>query len=161
MAQRDLFQSPIYEEIVYTFFDQTMIWFTLNSIEFSIACRIKYLDFDPPLPPEITEKFQPVMLFIISGYTFETLKVDDEARVITFEAGFGEENFGSVVRVPYLAIQELYVQDRLIFINHALPKPKLTKIDRSKLKIAPKPSKSSMEKLLNNPENQKLLKKKR
>ena len=62
---------------------------------------------------------------------------------------FGEYNFGSTVRVPLLAIKQLFLEDDPIILNLSNPSDKK------------KPSATSMEALLNNPENKKLLKKKK
>jgi len=116
--------------------------------EFAIACEVKYVDFEPELPSDIKDTFNETVLFILSGYTFETAKLEDE--VFYFEAGFGDDNFGSTVAVPLLAIKQLIVGDHPIVLNLAQP------VEKKET-----PSKNSMEALLNNPENKKLLKKKK
>lgn len=37
---------------------------------------------------------------------------------LTFETGFGEENIGSILTVPYYTILQIIVEDKVIFINH-------------------------------------------
>jgi hypothetical protein len=85
----------------------------------------------------------------LSGYTFESAKIDKGYFV--FEAGFGSENFGATVSVPLLAIKQLFVEEHPIVIN--LAEPLLAQKKEDKVQ-------NSMEALLNNPENKKLLKKK-
>jgi len=116
--------------------------------EFSLACEIKYINFNPELPSNIKEAFNETVLFVLSGYTYETAKLD--TGYFSFEAGFGSENFGSTVTVPLLAIKQLFVGDNPIVLNLAQP------MDKEKVS-----KKSSMEALLGNPENKKLLKKKK
>ena len=36
---------------------------------------------------------------------------------MTFEAGFGEENFGSVCRIPYFAIFQINIENSILYIN--------------------------------------------
>ena len=116
--------------------------------EFAIACEIEHITFTPELPANILETFKETVLFILSGYSFETAKLEE--GYFSFEAGFGENNFGSTVTVPLLAIKQLFVGDNPIVMNFAQPHKK---------KEAS--AKNSMEALLNNPENKKLLKNKK
>jgi hypothetical protein len=93
------------------------------------------------------DTFQEKVLFLIFEYSFESaLLTQDE---FSFEAGFGAENFGSKVTLPLLAISEIIVENRPILVNFFSPFKKT------------EPIKNSMEKLLQNPENQKFLKKKK
>ncbi|HFQ60695.1 MAG TPA: hypothetical protein ENK39_00150, partial [Epsilonproteobacteria bacterium] len=123
--------------------------------DFSIACEVKYITFMPELPTNLKETFHETVLFVLSGYTFESAGLD--ADYLTFEAGFGEENFGSTVSVPLLAIQQLFVGDNPIILNLAKP---MSEIEKQK-ETHSLSKKSSMEALLNNPENKKLLKNKK
>jgi hypothetical protein len=116
--------------------------------EFALACEIKYVQFDPELPSSIKESFNETVLFIISGYAYESAKLEE--GYFSFEAGFGSENFGSVVTMPLLAIKQVFVGDNPIVFNLAHP------FEKKKAS-----TKNSMEALLNNPENKKLLKKKK
>ena len=149
MMRTNLFQTPEYRSLMKEHIGRTIIYLFEKDQDFAIACETKHIRFDPPLPSEIMETFNETVLFVISGYTFESAKVDDECFV--FEAGFGSENFGSTVRVPLLAIKQLFVGEHPIVINMADPAPLPKQADKAK---------SSMEALLNNPENKKLLKKK-
>ena len=90
------------------------------------------------------------MLFVLSGYTFQSAKVEE--GIFSFEAGFGSENFGSTVSIPLLAIKQLFVGDTPVVINHAEVAAKVISKEIS--------TQSSMDVLLNNPKNKKFLKKK-
>ena len=154
----NLFQTAEYRALMREHILKTITYLFDKEAEFALACEIKHLDFNPPLPKEIMENFQDTVLFILSGYTFETATVNE--HFLTFEAGFGEENFGSHVTVPLLAIRQIFVGENPIVINMAQPEPKMEKTAAKRdPRLAPK--KSSMEALLNNPENKKLLKKKK
>jgi len=144
----NLFQTPQYRELIQEHIEKTIGYLFTKNQEFAVACEIKHVTFNPELPPSIQETFQETVLFILSGYTYESAKLED--GYFSFEAGFGSENFGSTVTLPLLAIKQLFVGDHPIVFNLAHP------LDKEKSL-----NKSSMEALLNNPENKKLLKKKK
>ena len=144
----NLFQTAQYRELMQSHIEQTIAYLFSKDQEFAIACEIKHVHFTPELPTSIIETFNETVLFIISAYSFETAKIEE--GYFYFEAGFGDENFGSTVSVPLLAIKQLFVGDHPIVLNLSNPQEK--KVTSSK---------NSMEALLNNPENKKLLKKKK
>ena len=144
----NLFQTPEYRTLMEDHIERTIGYLFNRNQEFSLACEIKHINFNPELPAGIKEAFNETVLFVLSGYTYETAKLD--TGYFSFEAGFGSENFGSTVTVPLLAIKQLFVGDNPIVLNLAQP------IDKEKVS-----KKSSMEALLNNPENKRLLKKKK
>jgi hypothetical protein len=124
-----------------------------NGQEFSVATEVSYMHFDPPLPAEITRSFTDIALFVLAGYTFESAWLDKEA--LHFEAGFGEEGFGSHVTMPLLAIRQIFIGDYPVAINVSSPVPfqdPSETTDPVSQKV-----RHSMEALLRNPENQKLL----
>ena len=152
----NLFQTPEYRDLIQTHISQTIGYLFEKNQEFALACEIKYITFTPELPSSIKETFEETVLFILSGYTFESAQLEED--YFSFEAGFGSDNFGSTVSVPLLAIKQIFVADNPIVINLANPVIE-EKVDVSKK--SSNSSKSSMEALLNNPENKKLLKKKK
>ena len=95
----------------------------LNAEEFDILCSKEEISFDPPLPEHITSAFGEVLIFSIANYTLSTAEIIDNKLI--FEAGFGEENIGSVVSVPLEAIIQITEEETPLFINVAatLPKP--------------------------------------
>jgi hypothetical protein len=149
----NLFQTPEYRTLIQTHISQTIGYLFEKNQEFALACEIKYITFTPELPSSIKETFDETVLFILSGYTFESAQLEEE--YFSFEAGFGSDNFGSTVSVPLLAIKQIFVADNPIVINLANP------VIEEKVDVSKKSSISSMEALLNNPENKKLLKKKK
>ncbi len=139
--QKIEFQDIMHEHILNTIeflFDEEQ--------EFGVACEIEFVKFDPPLPKEIIKSLPTITLFMLANYSFESASLDD--NYLQFEAGFGADNFGSFVQIPLLAIKQLFVEEYPILINIALPREEREEVD-------------SMSALLNNPENAKLLKKKR
>ena len=147
----NLFQTPEYKKIIRTHIFQTIEYLFSKNQEFSIACEVAHITFSPELPKDIKDSFDDKVLFILSGYTFESATIDEE--YFSFEAGFGPDNFGATVTVPLLAIKQLFVGDNPIVFNFA-------NYEAEKEKKST-PNKLSMEALLNNPENKKLLKKKK
>lgn len=150
----NLFQTPEYRILMQEHISETIDYLFKKDQEFALACEVKYITFSPELPSDIKDSFDHTVLFIISGFTFETAQIKE--GYFSFEAGFGSDNFGSVVSVPLLAIKQIFVGENPIVINFADP---LTKNKEKKEGSTPK--KSSMEALLNNPENKKLLKNKK
>ncbi|SFV65202.1 FIG00469468: hypothetical protein [hydrothermal vent metagenome] len=146
----NLFQTPEYKELIQNHIFQTIEYLFQKNQEFAVACDTQYITFNPELPQSILDSFNETVLFVLGGYTFESATLDKE--YFTFEAGFGSENYGSVVTVPLLCIKQIFVGDNPIVFNLAKYEVKREKHTTS--------TKSSMEALLNNPENQKLLKKK-
>jgi len=151
----NLFQTPEYKALMTEHISKTIGYLFDKDQDFGVACQVKHLDFNPELPQELKESFNDTVLFILSGYTLGSAALEDENFV--FEAGFGPENFGSTVTVPLLAIKQVLVGDHPIVLNLAEHEEKKV----SALSASSKSSKSSMEALLNNPENKKLLKKKK
>ena len=144
----NLFQTPEYKKLMEEHIEKTIGYLFNKNQEFALACEIKHVSFTPELPSEIKETFNETVLFVLSGYTYETAKLEEE--YFYFEAGFGADNFGSTVAVPILAIKQVFVGDHPIVLNLAEP-----------VKEEEVSKQNSMEALLNNPENKKLLKKKK
>ena len=122
---------------------------------FGILCKIETLTFEPELPSEITSEFRPMTLFFLAGYTFESARLGKDT--LSFEAGFGSNNLGSVVTVPLLGIMQIIIDETPIFVN--LASPEETNRTKAKNNESVKGGeKNSMEALLANPENRKFLK---
>lgn len=151
----NLFQTPEYRKMMQTHISDTIEYLFNKNQEFALACEVKTLTFTPELPAKILDSFNDTVLFILSGYTFESAQLDKE--YFSFEAGFGPDNFGSHVTIPLLGIQQILIGGETpIMINHAKPLLNEKKEEENDSQKALKSS--SMEALLNNPENKKLLK---
>lgn len=130
-----------------------------KKVFFSIVCNVKCIGFEPALPQDIYDHFNPFELFILAGYTFESLQLDE--KNLYFEAGFGKDNLGSFVTIPLESIVQILLpngyeniqENSCIFINpsatFALPKDK-GKDDEG--------IHGSMRALLSNPKNKKFKK---
>ena len=150
----NLLQTPEYRTLIQRHIFETIQYLFNKNQEFALACEVRYITFTPELPADIKETFDDTVLFILSGFTLESAQLDE--AYFSFEAGFGSENFGSTVSLPLLAIKQLFVGDNPIIINLANPM-----VESEKNKKVSASKKSSMEALLKNPENKKLLKNKK
>ncbi len=150
----NLFQTPEYRTLMQSHIFDTITYLFNKDQEFALACEVKTITFNPELPTEILNSFNETVLFILSGYTLESAQLEES--YFSFEAGFGPDNFGSLVTIPLLGIQQVFVGDNPVVINHAKPiKNEEGKEENDSQKAL---KSSSMEALLNNPENKKLLK---
>ncbi|MGP1580941.1 MAG: hypothetical protein ACTTH5_08010 [Wolinella sp.] len=130
-----------------------------HGITFSIFCPLSSVHFDPPLPQKIRSHFSNITLFVLAGYTFESIILN--RHDLCFEAGFGEENFGSLVRVPLGSILQILIQDDN-GEDHALFTSLSAAFDGLGVDLDPNSDEeglqSSIASLLSNPENQKFKK---
>ena len=145
----DKLQKPQLQEIMQEHIFNTIEFLFEANQEFGVACEIEFVSFDPVLPEDIQKTLPVVTLFMLANYSFESASLDEE--YLQFEAGFGSDNFGALVQIPLLAIKQIYVGEYPILINIASPQR-----DNEEEEVL-----DSMSALLNNPENAKLLKKKK
>jgi stringent starvation protein B len=138
----ELFDKKSYKELVIKNCYNSLDFLLKEGVDFSIAVYTNIVTFNPPIPKEIIE-FDESALFVIANYTKESCTLTKDK--LSFEAGFGVENFGSTVTVPLEAIMQLIYNEDILHISYYEPKVEVQK--------------NSMELLLNNPENKKLLKK--
>nr|WP_317403289.1 hypothetical protein [uncultured Helicobacter sp.] len=80
-----------------------------NGVNFNILCDMKKASFSPQLPEHITSTFNEITLFVLAGYTFESIELHEGC--MSFEAGFGNENIGSIVSVEYEGIVQILLHD--------------------------------------------------
>ncbi len=120
---------------------------------FGVLCKIDQLSFDPELPEEISREFRAMTLFFLAGYTFETARLEGE--YLFFEAGFGADNYGSMVSVPLLSIMQVIIDETPVFVNLAEPSSMVLEKDVEEKESGVK---NSMASFLSNPENSKFKK---
>ena len=143
-------QKKPFQNIMHEHISNTIGFLFDENQEFGVACDISYVEFAPMLPKDIFESLPPVTLFMLANYSLESASIDENS--LQFEAGFGSENFGSLVYIPLLAIKQIFVGEYPILINITSP----IEEEEDKEEII-----DSMSALLNNPENAKLLKKRK
>ena len=117
-----------------------------NDRSFSAMANLDLVKFDPELPEYISSTFTaPVIVFTLAGYTFSSAKLTPEE--LSFEAGFGKENFASVVSFPLGAIVQILVENSPILVNFSIYKSQKNQLEKS------------MSALMSNPNNKDLFKK--
>lgn len=115
--------------------------------EFSVTVNIQATTFDPELPKAIKDQLQNFSLFTLTNYTYTTIKVTDE--FMSFEAGFGAENFGSVVKVPLHSVFQIVIDESILFLNPVATVDKFNKANTDEDK------RDSMSVFKSNPNNKK------
>jgi hypothetical protein len=118
--------------------------------EFGIACEIQDVLFNPDLPQDIQEALPEITLFMLANYSFESAILDED--FLSFEAGFGSDNFGALVQIPLLSVKQLFVGEYPVLMNVASLEEEIIQKEET-IEV------DSMSALLNNPENAKLLRK--
>jgi len=112
---KDIIESESYKELVSKQIKETIIFLLDKNQEFSITANFEAVIFEPELPEVIKSQLPKYPMFILSNYTYTTIILNDE--YISFEAGFGNENFGSVVKVPLHSIFQIIVDESILLIN--------------------------------------------
>ncbi len=140
-----LLQDKELQEILATSTMEVMNRLLEKEKHFSILCQLDGVSFNPPLPEDIEASLSEMTIFTLAGYTFESASLSAD-EFISFEAGFGRENFGSVVSVDAKRIIQILIGDDPIFLNITATAPKIEEKD-------------SFNVFSNNPKNQKFFKK--
>ena len=78
-------------------------------VNFNILCDMKQISFAPELPEHVASSFNDITLFVLAGYTFESIELESDG--MSFEAGFGKENVGSLVSIAYEGIVQVLLHD--------------------------------------------------
>ncbi|MDY0321655.1 MAG: hypothetical protein RBR23_07995 [Arcobacteraceae bacterium] len=133
----DVIGSSDYHKIVSKQVKEIISFLTKESIEFGITSNVQAVQFSPELPSVIKNKLSPFPMFMLANYSFESLKLYDD--YLEFEAGFGKENFGSVVNIPYLAIFQVVLDESILYLNPVATQTSLfenlTSVLKSKTKL--------------------------
>lgn len=111
----DIIESEEYKQLVEIQIKDTILFLLNKNQEFSITANITPIFFEPELPKTIKDQMHKFSLFILSNYTYTTVQVNNE--YVSFEAGFGNENFGSVVKIPLHAVFQIIVDESILYIN--------------------------------------------
>lgn len=129
-----------------------------NGIEFGVICSTEEVMFEPPLPPEIKKNIKPIALFVLSNYSFESAYIDDGGDTLFFEAGFGPDNYASLVAIELRNIIQIVIEDTPVYINVCAGRQRIRKEAKKAKEPEISTADKSMEKLLSRPENKKFLK---
>lgn len=126
----NIIENEEYKDLVSKQIVETIEFLLENSQEFSITANIEPVQFNPELPSRIKEQLAKYSLFILSNYTYTTIKLNDQ--FISFEAGFGSENFGSTVKIPIHSIFQIVVDESILYINSVATVDKFNKDPKQK-----------------------------
>lgn len=140
---KDIIENEDYKDLVSKQVKEVMDFLLLNDKEFSITGNLDAITFEPELPDVIKTQLPKYPLFILSNYTYSTIALNEE--YITFEAGFGNENFGSIVKVPLQSVFQVILDESILFLNPVATVEKFNKNRKS----------NSMNVFKNNPNNKK------
>lgn len=141
----EILQSEQYKKLVQKQIYETIEYLLDNSIEFSITANIGLVDFNPKLPQHISSKLQKFSLFSILRSNYALISFELHEEFITFETGFGNENFGSVVKIPLHCIFQIVIDESILYINSVATVEKFNE----------NPKEKSMNVFKNNPNNKK------
>ncbi len=141
----NIIENEEYKNLVSSQIKDTLNFLLKQDQEFAITANIDAIKFEPELPSATLEQLSKFSLFILSNYTYSTVKLDENN--LYFEAGFGSENFGSTVKIPFFAIFQIVVEESILFVNSVATVDKFTKDTKEK----------SLNVFKNNPNNKDLL----
>jgi len=139
----DIIENEEYKNLVCKQVRETIDYLLDNNQEFSITANIDGITFSPELPSSIKGQLAKFSLFVLSNYTFTTVEIDD--NFISFEAGYGSENFGSVARIPLHSVFQIVIDESILYINSVAT---IDKFNKNK-------EENSMNVFKNNPNNKK------
>ena len=111
----DIINSNDYQMIVQDQIYDTIDYLLAHNQEFSITANLKSIVFEPELPKPIIDTFMHFTMFSLVNYTYESIELTPEQ--ISFEAGFGAENFSSVVTIPLGGIFQIVIDESILYLN--------------------------------------------
>ena len=112
---KNIIEDEEYKNLIENQIKETVLFLLEKNQEFSITANIEPVIFTPELPSVLKNQMHKFSLFTLSNYTYTTVQIDD--NYISFEAGFGNENFGSVVKIPLYAIFQIIIDESILYIN--------------------------------------------
>ena len=122
---KNIIEDEEYKNLIEIQIKETVAFLLKKNQEFSITANIEPVTFTPELPSVIRNQMHKFSLFTLSNYTYTTVQIDDD--YMSFEAGFGNENFGSVVKIPLHAIFQIVVDESILYINSVATVEKFNK----------------------------------
>lgn len=123
----DIVENIEYREIIENQIFEIIEFLLNEDQEFSITANIKGVSFNPEIPQSIAKSFPQFTLFTLANYTYTTIELTENE--ISFETGFGAENFGSVVSIPLYAIFQIVIDESILFLNPTATVEKYFKIE--------------------------------
>ena len=139
----EILHSEDYKKLVEKQVYETIEYLLDNSMEFSITANIGLVEFNPALPTQVSQQLQKFSLFSILRSNYALISFELHDGFVTFETGFGSENFGSVVKIPLHSIFQIVVDESILYINSVATVDKFNE----------NPKEKSMNAFKNNPNN--------
>ena len=122
---KNIIEDEEYKLLIEKQIKETVVFLLKKNQEFSITANIEPITFNPELPSVIKNQMHKFSLFTLSNYTYTTVQVDND--YLSFESGFGNENFGSIVKIPLYAIFQIVVDESILYINSVATVDKFNK----------------------------------
>ena len=141
--KKNIMENIEVQELLENHCKEIIDFFIKKDIEFSLIANISNTIFQPDLPSSLKDNLNKFSLFSLAGYTFKSAYLNDS--FLFFEAGFGKDNFGSLVKIPLNSIFQIIKDDNIIFINTGATFDNIIK----------NPKNNSMNIFKNNPNNKK------
>ena len=104
-----------FQDLIQNHCKEQLNFFISKGIDFSVVANISNITFEPDLPNDLKDNLSKFSLFTLAGYTFQSAYIKEES--LFFEAGFGKDNFGSLVQIPFSSIFQIIKNDNIVFIN--------------------------------------------
>jgi hypothetical protein len=111
----NLISTKEYKDLTTKQIKEILVFLVDQKVDFSLTANIDGVIFTPEIPNSIKKYFTKFTLFSLANYTLQSLELHE--NYLTFEAGFGSENFGSVCQVPYYAIFQISIENSILFLN--------------------------------------------
>lgn len=140
---KNIIEDEEFKDIQKKHIQETLSYLINKDLEFDIVVNIQALSFTPELPKELKDSLNKFSLFSLVGYTYSTIELDLDS--LSFEAGFGKENFGSLVKVPLHSIFQVIFKENTLAINLSATVDKFNKDQKT----------NSLNIFKNNPKNKK------
>lgn len=141
--KKNIIENIEIQELLEKHCKETIEFFISKDIEFNLIANISNTIFHPDLPSNLKDNLSKFSLFSLAGYTFKSAHIKDD--FFYFEAGFGKDNFGSLVKIPFNSIFQIIKDDNIIFINTSATFDNIVK----------NPKNNSMNVFKSNPNNKK------
>ena len=112
---QNITENVEFQELIQNHCKEQINFFISKGIDFSVVANISNITFNPELPNSLKDNLSKFSLFTLAGYTFQSAYIKEES--LFFEAGFGKDNFGSLVQIPFSSIFQIIKNDNIVFIN--------------------------------------------
>lgn len=111
---------------------QILLLLFAQNREFEVLANMSMTSFEPELPKSLKPGGE-MALFALGGYTLSSAHIKDNA--LCFHAGFGQNDFESMVKIELGAIIRLSIEKDVLFVNFSIydeSKDQQTQVEKSK-----------------------------